>query len=274
VSVSERIAAAAAFIRTRSTLRPSIAIVLGSGLGALAGQITADATIAYADIPGFPRSTVEGHAGRLILGRLEEKPVVAMQGRVHFYEGYTIQDVVFPLRVMRALGAQVLLVTNASGGINRLWRRGDLMIIADHIHFVGTNPLIGPNDPALGPRFPDMSQAYDPQFIEVAERSALVEGIPVRKGVYVGVHGPSYETPAELRMFGRWGGDAVGMSTTSEVITARHMGMRVLGLTAITDMATGEQVLPVTHEEVIATAKEIEPKFIRLVRRIIRDLPV
>jgi purine-nucleoside phosphorylase len=274
VSVSERIAAAAAFIRTRSTLRPSIAIVLGSGLGALAGQITADATIAYADIPGFPRSTVEGHAGRLILGRLEEKPVVAMQGRVHFYEGYTIQDVVFPLRVMRALGAQVLLVTNASGGINRLWRRGDLMIIADHIHFVGTNPLIGPNDPALGPRFPDMSQAYDPQFIEVAERSALVEGIPVRKGVYVGVHGPSYETPAELRMFGRWGGDAVGMSTTSEVITARHMGMRVLGLTAITDMATGEEVLPVTHEEVIATAKEIEPKFIRLVRRIIRDLPV
>jgi purine-nucleoside phosphorylase len=274
VSVSERIAAAAAFIRTRSTLRPSIAIVLGSGLGALAGQITADATIAYADIPGFPRSTVEGHAGRLILGRLEEKPVVAMQGRVHFYEGYTIQDVVFPLRVMRALGAQVLLVTNASGGINRLWRRGDLMIIADHIHFVGTNPLIGPNDPALGPRFPDMSQAYDPQFIEVAERSALVEGIPVRKGVYVGVHGPSYETPAELRMFGRWGGDAVGMSTTSEVITARHMGMRVLGLTAITDMATGEEVLPVTHEEVIATAKEIEPKFIRLVSRIVRDLPV
>jgi purine-nucleoside phosphorylase len=274
VSVSERIAAAAAFIRTRSTLRPSIAIVLGSGLGALAGQITADATIAYADIPGFPRSTVEGHAGRLILGRLEEKPVVAMQGRVHFYEGYTIQDVVFPLRVMRALGAQVLLVTNASGGINRLWRRGDLMIIADHIHFVGTNPLIGPNDPALGPRFPDMSQAYDPQFIEVAERSALVEGIPVRKRVYVGVHGPSYETPAELRMFGRWGGDAVGMSTTSEVITARHMGMRVLGLTAITDMATGEQVLPVTHEEVIATAKEIEPKFIRLVSRIVRDLPV
>jgi purine-nucleoside phosphorylase len=274
VSVSERIESAAAFIRARSALRPSIAIVLGSGLGALAGQIAAGATIAYADIPEFPRSTVEGHAGRLILGRLEERPVVVMQGRVHFYEGYTIQDVVFPLRVMRALGAGVLLVSNAAGGINRNFRRGDLMIIADHIHFMGTNPLIGPNDPALGPRFPDMSQAYDPEFIEVAERAALAEGIPVRKGVYVGVHGPSYETPAELRMLGRWGADAVGMSTTSEVIAARHMGMRVLGLTAITDMATGEQMLAVSHEEVIATAREIEPKFIRLVRRIMRDLPL
>lgn len=274
MSVSARVEAAAALVRARAALRPSIAVILGSGLGALAAEITTEAAIAYADIPGLPRPTVEGHAGRLILGRLEDKPVVAMQGRVHFYEGYTIQDVVFPLRVMRALGAQVLLVTNASGGINRNFRRGDLMIIADHIHFMGSNPLMGPNDPALGPRFPDMSQAYDPEFIEVAERAALAEGIAVRKGVYVGVQGPSYETPAELRMFGRWGADAVGMSTTSEVIAARHMGMRVLGLTAITDMATGEQVLPVTHEEVIATAREIEPKFIRLVRRIVRDLPV
>jgi purine-nucleoside phosphorylase len=273
VSVSERIDAAAAFIRTRAALRPSIAVILGSGLGALAGQVAADAAIAYGDIPGFPRPTVEGHAGRLILGRLEEKPVVVMQGRVHFYEGGTIQDVVFPLRVMRALGAHVLLVTNASGGINRFFRRGDLMIIADHIHFMGSNPLMGPNEPALGPRFPDMSVAYDPEFIEVAERSALAEGIAVRKGVYIGVQGPSYETPAELRMFARWGADAVGMSTTTEVIAARHMGMRVLGLTAITDMATGEQALSVTHEEVIATAKEIEPKFIRLLRRIVRDLP-
>ncbi|HEY6103134.1 MAG TPA: purine-nucleoside phosphorylase [bacterium] len=274
MSVSARVEAAAALVRARAALRPSIAVILGSGLGALAAEITAEAAIAYADIPGLPRPTVEGHAGRLILGRLEDKPVVAMQGRVHFYEGYTIQDVVFPLRVMRALGAEVLVVTNASGGINRNFRRGDLMIIADHIHFMGSNPLMGPNDPALGPRFPDMSQAYDPEFIGVAERAALAEGIAVRKGVYVGVQGPSYETLAELRMFGRWGADAVGMSTTSEVIAARHMGMRVLGLTAITDMATGEQVLPVTHEEVIATAREIEPKFIRLVRRIVRDLPV
>ena len=274
MTLSERIDRAAAFVRTRSTLRPSIAIVLGSGLGALAGEITPDAAIPYAEIPEFPRSTVEGHAGRLILGRLEGKPVVVMQGRVHFYEGYTLQEVVFPLRVMKALGAGVLLVSNAAGGINRLWRRGDLMVIADHIHFMGSNPLMGPNDPALGPRFPDMSQAYDPEFIETAERAALAEGIPIRKGVYVGVHGPSYETPAELRMLGRWGADAVGMSTTTEVIAARHMGMRVLGLTAITDMATGEQVLPVTHDEVIATAKEVEPEFIRLVRRIVRELPV
>ena len=274
MTLSERIEQAVGFVRTRSTLRPSIAIVLGSGLGALAGEVTSGAAIPYAEIPQFPRSTVEGHAGRLILGRLEEKPVVVMQGRVHFYEGYPIQDVVFPLRVMKALGAGVLLVSNAAGGINRLWRRGDLMIIADHIHFMGSNPLMGPNDPAVGPRFPDMSQAYDPEFIEVAERAAQAEGIPVRKGVYVGVHGPSYETPAELRMLGRWGADAVGMSTTTEVIAARHMGMRVLGLTAITDMATGEQVLPVTHDEVIATAKEVEPKFIRLVRRIVHELPV
>ena len=273
MSISARVDAAAADVRARTALRPAIAVILGSGLGALAAEIAADVAIAYADIPGFPRPTVVGHAGRLILGRLEERPVVAMQGRVHFYEGGTIQDVVFPLRVMRALGAQVLLVTNASGGINRNFRRGDLMIIVDHIHFMGSNPLSGPNDPALGPRFPDMSQAYDPEFIAVAERAALAEGIAVRKGVYIGVQGPSYETPAELRMFGRWGADAVGMSTTSEVIAARHVGMRVLGLTAITDMATGEQILPVTHEEVIATAKEIEPKFIRLIRRIVRDLP-
>lgn len=274
MSVSERIATTAAFIRARSALRPAISIVLGSGLGALAGEIAADAAIPYAEIPGFPQVTVEGHAGRLILGRLEGKPVVAMQGRVHFYEGYPLQDVVFPVRVMQALGAEVLLVTNAAGGINRLFRRGDLMIIADHIHFMGSNPLMGPNDPALGPRFPDMSQPYDPGLIEVAERAALAEAIVIRKGVYVGVHGPSYETSAELRMLGRWGADAVGMSTTTEVIAARHLGMRVLGLTAITDMATGEHVLPVTHDEVIATAKEIEPKFIRLVRRIVRDLSV
>lgn len=263
---------AAGFVRARTTIIPQVAIILGSGLGALGEQIERDAAIPYAEIPGFPRSTVEGHAGRLILGRLEGKPVVAMQGRVHFYEGYTLGEVVFPVRVMRALGAPVLLVSNAAGGINRQWHRGDLMIIADHINFMGSNPLLGPNDPGVGPRFPDMSAAYDPALIVLAERAALAEGIPIHRGVYVGVHGPSYETPAELRMLARWGADAVGMSTVPEVIAARHMGMRVLGLTAITDMATGEQVLPVTHEEVIATAKELEPKFIRLVRRIVREM--
>ncbi|MBI2247922.1 MAG: purine-nucleoside phosphorylase [Armatimonadetes bacterium] len=272
MNVREQIDQAAAFVRQRTKVKPQIGMILGSGLGALAREIDADAAIPYAEIPNFPRSTVEGHSGQLVLGRLEGKPVVAMQGRVHFYEGYTLQQVVFPVRVMRALGAGVLLVSNAAGGINRQWYRGDLMIIADHINFFGSNPLIGPNDPDLGPRFPDMSQPYDPEFIALVERAATAEGITVRKGVYVGVHGPSYETPAELRMLGRWGADAVGMSTVPEVIAARHIGMRVLGITAITDMATGEQVQQVTHEEVMAVAKEVEPKFIRLVKRIVREM--
>ena len=195
-----------------------------------------------------------------------------MQGRAHFYEGYSLADVVFPVRVIRALGARVLLVSNAAGGINRLWSSGDLMIITDHINFMGSNPLMGPNDPDLGPRFPDMSQAYEPDLIALAERAALAEGIAIRKGVYAGVHGPSYETPAELRMLRGWGADAVGMSTVPEVIAARHMGMRVLGITAITDMATGEQIKTVTHEDVMAVAREIEPKFIRVVKRIVREM--
>lgn len=274
MSLRHQLDAAVGYVRGRSKVTPQVALILGSGLGALAGEIRADAAIPYAEIPSFPRATVEGHAGTLVLGHLEGKAVVAMQGRVHFYEGYSLADVVFPVRVMRRLGAQVLVVSNAAGGINRQWHRGDLMIIADHINFMGTNPLVGPNDPDLGPRFPDMSQAYDPHLIALAERAALAEGVPIRKGVYVGVHGPSYETPAELRMLGRWGADAVGMSTVPEVIAARHMGMRVLGITAITDMATGEQVQPVTHDEVIATAKELEPKFIRLVKHIVREMPL
>jgi len=274
VSGREQITKAAAFVRGRTKTVPTIAMILGSGLGALADHIAADAAIPYAEIPGFPRSTVEGHAGRLILGRLEDKPVVAMAGRAHFYEGYMLADVVFPVRVMKALGAAALIVSNAAGGINRQWHRGDLMIIADHINFMGANPLSGPNDPDVGPRFPDMSQPYDPELIALAERAAVAEGMMIRKGVYIGVHGPSYETLAELRMMGRWGADAVGMSTVPEVIAARHMGMRVLGVTAITDMATGEHVQPVTHEDVIRTAKELEPKFIRLVRRVVREMPL
>lgn len=272
MTISQQLASAATFIRTRTQVAPQIAIVLGTGLGALAGEINAQATIPYADIPGFPRSTVEGHAGKLVLGSLEGKSVVAMAGRVHFYEGYPLAEVVFPIRVMRALGATALIVSNAAGGLNRQWAAGDLMIIADHINFMGTNPLIGPNDAALGPRFPDMSVPYDRALITLAERVALAEGIAIRKGVYVAVSGPSFETPAELRMLSRWGADAVGMSTVPEVIAARHMGMRVLGITTITDMATGEQVAPVTHEEVLAVAKQVEPKFIRLVKRVAREM--
>jgi len=270
--LKEQIDRAVSVVRRRTSLPPQVAIILGSGLGALASEVSADTIIPYGEIPGFPRSTVEGHAGNFIVGRLEGKAVVAMQGRAHFYEGYSLADVVFPVRVMRALGARVLLVSNAAGGINRLWSSGDLMIIADHINFMGSNPLMGPNDPDLGPRFPDMSQAYEPELIALAERAALAEGIPIRKGVYAGVHGPSYETPAELRMLRVWGADAVGMSTVPEVIAARHMAMRVLGITAITDMATGEQVKMVTHEDVIAVARELEPKFIRLVKRIVKEM--
>jgi len=274
MTLHEQINQASSFVRQHTKIKPTIALILGSGLGALAHQIEADATLPYAEIPNFPPSTVEGHSGQLVLGRLEDKAVVAMQGRVHFYEGYTLQQVVFPIRVMHALGARALVVSNAAGGINRQWHRGDLMIIADHINFLGTNPLIGPNDPDLGPRFPDMSQPYDPEFIALAERSAEADGVVIRKGVYVGVSGPSYETPAELRMLRGWGADAVGMSTVPEVIAARHLGMRVLGITAITDMATGEQVQQVTHEEVIAMAKEVEPRFIRLVKRIVKEMNV
>ena len=271
-SLREQIDRAVSVVRARVSLAPQVAIILGSGLGALAGEVRADAVVPYAEIPGFPRSTVEGHAGNLLIGRLEGRAVAVMQGRAHFYEGYSLADVVFPVRVIRALGARVLLVSNAAGGINRLWSSGDLMIIADHINFMGSNPLMGPNDPDLGPRFPDMSQAYDPDLIALAERAALAEGIAIRKGVYAGVHGPSYETPAELRMLRGWGADAVGMSTVPEVIAARHMGMRVLGITAITDMATGEQIKTVTHEDVMAVAREIEPKFIRLMKRIVREM--
>jgi len=270
--LKQQIDRAVSVVRERVSLAPQVAIILGSGLGALAGEVRADAVVPYAEIPGFPRSTVEGHAGNLLVGRLEGRAVAVMQGRAHFYEGYSLADVVFPVRVIRALGARVLLVSNAAGGINRLWSSGDLMIIADHINFMGSNPLMGPNDPDLGPRFPDMSQAYDPDLIALAERAALAEGIAIRKGVYAGVHGPSYETPAELRMLRGWGADAVGMSTVPEVIAARHMGMRVLGITAITDMATGEQIKTVTHEDVMAVAREIEPKFIRLVKRIVREM--
>ncbi len=264
---------AAAAIKRRADRAPEIGIILGSGLGALAGEVGADASIPFGDIPHFLRTGVEGHAGRLVVGTLEGRPVAVLQGRVHFYEGNPMAGVMFPVRVLHALGARILIVTNAAGGLNREWAAGDLMVISDHINFMGTNPLIGPNEDDLGPRFPDMSAAYDPAFVALAEQVALELGITLRKGVYVGVPGPSYETPAELRMLARWGADAVGMSTVHEVITARHAGMRVLGLSAITDMATGETVSAVTHEEVIATARRIEPDFVRLVRRLVAVLP-
>lgn len=270
---AERARQAAEAVRRRTPLVPEIAIILGSGLGALADHVQADAVLAYQEIPHFPPPGVEGHAGRLLVGRLDRRPIAVMQGRVHFYEGYAMAQVAFPVRVLHALGARTLVVTNAAGGLNPAFRPGDLMLITDHINFMGTNPLIGPNEDALGPRFPDMSAAYDVELRRIAETAATDAGIPLRQGVYIGVSGPSYETPAELRMMRRWGADAVGMSTVHEVIVARHAGMRVLGISAITDMATGEEVVPVTHEEVLATARRIEPVFVRLVRLIVPLLP-
>jgi len=270
VSDRAQIDQAAAAIRRRTALTPDLGIILGSGLGALADAAEVDAAVAYAEIPRFPVSTAAGHQGRLVLGRLEGKRVAIMQGRIHLYEGYTAQQVAFPVRVLAALGARTLVVTNAAGGIAREFRPGDLMVITDHINFTGTNPLVGPNDDALGPRFPEMSRAYDPALVAAALQAARGEGIPVRQGIYVAVSGPSYETPAELAMMARWGADAVGMSTVPEVIAARHAGVRVVGISAITNAAGGE---PATHEAVLRMAAEMQPRFARLVRRIVRDLP-
>ncbi|HEX9246286.1 MAG TPA: purine-nucleoside phosphorylase [bacterium] len=265
-----RIEEAVAAIRRRTAAAPEIGVILGSGLGALADGAEAPAALAYGEIPHFPVSTAAGHRGRLVLGRLEGRQVALMQGRVHVYEGYTAAQVAFPVRVLAALGARTLVVTNAAGGINRDFQAGDLMIIRDHINFSGTNPLIGPNEEALGPRFPDMSRAYDPQLAALAVTVARDAGVPVRQGVYVGVSGPSYETPAELEMMARWGADAVGMSTVPEVIAARHAGARVLGLSAITNVATAPE--PPTHEAVLQAARALEPRFVRLVRGILRAL--
>ncbi|MDR7544958.1 MAG: purine-nucleoside phosphorylase [Armatimonadota bacterium] len=263
----------AALVLGRGAPAPEVAIILGSGLGALADLVGAVASMPFSEIPHFPPAGVEGHRGRLVVGTLEGRRVAVMQGRAHYYEGYTMPEVVFPVRALYAMGARILIVTNAAGGLNRHFRAGDLMVIADHINFMGSNPLIGPNEEDLGPRFPDMSEAYDPALMELAEQVAVELGIPLRKGVYVGVSGPSYETPAELRMMARWGADAVGMSTVPEVIAARHLGMRVLGISAIADLATGEQRAKVTHDQVLAVIRRLEPQFVNLMRGIVHRLP-
>lgn len=273
MTLRERIAEAVSTVRRRAPRPPDVGIVLGSGLGGLAQAVDAEAEVPYAEIPHFPVPTAAGHRGRLVVGHLEGRAVAALEGRCHLYEGYTAEQVGFPIRALAALGVRTLLVTNAAGGINRTFRRGDLMIITDHINFSGTNPLVGPNDDALGPRFPDMSSAYDAGLRALADRAAREEGIPVRDGVYVGVLGPSYETPAEIEMLARWGADAVGMSTVAEVIAARHAGVRVLGIAAITNVIGPAIPGPVTHDDVLSAAQELAPRFVRLVRRILKELP-
>jgi purine-nucleoside phosphorylase len=268
----ERITAAAQAIQAKFSKRPTEAIILGTGLGELASQIDVEVTLDYADLPGFPLSTVESHAGRLLCGTLGGRTVVAMQGRFHRYEGYSMHEVTFPVRVLRALGAETLIVSNACGGMHPLWERGDLMLIADHINLLGDSPLIGPNDPALGPRFPDMSVAYDADLRSLARSVAASQGQALREGVYIAVAGPSLETRAEYRMLRAMGADVVGMSTVPEVIVARHGGMRVLGLSIITDMCLPDSLQEATLDEIVATANAAQPKLTALVRGVLERL--
>lgn len=260
------------FIEEKISIAPKIGLILGSGLGVLAEEIENAAVIPYGQIPHFPVSTVEGHAGQLVIGTLENQPVIAMQGRFHLYEGHPLQAVTFPIRVMKALGVETVIVTNAAGGVNTSFSPGDLMVIRDHINFMFRNPLIGPNDPELGVRFPDMSSAYDPELRQLARQVAEKQGFSLQEGVYCAVLGPSYETPAEIRMIRTIGGDAVGMSTVPEVIVARHAGIRVLGISCISNMAAGILPQPLSHEEVMETAERVKNKFIGLVRGILREL--
>lgn len=264
---------AAEFIKSKleKDFTPKIGLILGSGLGDIANSIQG-IKISYAEIPGFESSKVQGHAGCLAIGTLAGRNVVAMQGRFHFYEGHAVQKVVFPVKVMKKLGVQKLVVTNASGGINTDFNPGDLMIITDHINFMGTNPLIGQNDDELGLRFPDMSEAYSKKLVETAKNVAREVGIEIKQGIYLGGTGPSYETPAEIKMMRILGADAVGMSTVPEVITANYMGMEVLGISCITNMAAGILDQPLNHEEVIDTTNKVKSNFIKLVTQIIHKI--
>jgi purine-nucleoside phosphorylase len=263
---------AARAVRARFADTPDVAIILGTGLGALAREITTSAVIEYADIPGFPLSTVESHAGRLLCGTLGRKKVVAMQGRFHKYEGYSLQAVTFPVRVLRALGARTLIVSNACGGLNPLWSAGDLMLIADHINLLGDSPLIGPNNDQLGPRFPDLSEPYDANLRALARDVAAAARITLREGVYVAVTGPNLETRAEYRFLRTVGADVVGMSTVPEVIVAIHAGMRVLGVSIITDMCLPDALEPATVERIIAVANRAEPSLTAVVRGVLDRL--
>jgi purine-nucleoside phosphorylase len=264
--------AAVAAVRTRTALVPDAALILGTGLGGIGQAITVECAIPYGDIPGFPLSTVESHAGRLLVGTLAGRRVVAMQGRFHRYEGYALQQVTFPVRVLRALGATTLIASNACGGMHPLWSPGDLMLISDHINLLGDNPLIGPHDAAFGDRFPDMSAPYDAALRAAARQVAAERGITLREGVYVAVPGPNLETRAEYRMLRALGADVVGMSTVPEVIVAVQSGMRVLGLSIITDQCLPDALEPANIERIIATAGAAEPHLETLVRGVLERL--
>jgi purine-nucleoside phosphorylase len=266
-----RLDEAAAVVRSRTVLQPTIGVVLGSGLGAFAGQLGDATTIPFAQIPHFPTPTVAGHPGALVVGRKGDTSIVALNGRVHAYEGHSLEDVVFPVRVMGRLGVASLILTNAAGAINPDYEPGQLMILRDHINLLG-NPLRGPNEARLGPRFPDMSDAYDPQLRRVALRACQDVGVTAHEGVYIAVPGPSYETPAEIRTARILGADAVGMSTVPEVIAARHMGTRVLGLSCLTNKAAGVSERPLDHDDVLAVAERIESSLLDVLGRIVAEM--
>lgn len=268
----ERAEHAARFIRSRISEEVRVALVLGSGLGAFADELEDAHSLAYSEIPGFARSTVEGHAGRLVVGRVGSVAVAAMQGRFHFYEGYTLEEVTFPVRTLGLLGVKTLVLTNAAGGLNNSFAQGSLIVISDHLNLMGTNPLLGTNEPRFGPRFPDMTEVYDHEYQDIAICEAREMGLELRRGIYAGLTGPSYETPAEIRMMRLLGADAVGMSTVPEAIVARHMGLRVLGLSCITNMAAGVLDKPINHEEVIETGERVRETFAELLRRVIPKL--
>jgi purine-nucleoside phosphorylase len=259
-------------LRQRTRLAPEIGVILGTGLGGLADEIEKETVIPYTEIPHFPVSTVESHAGRLIFGRLGGKRVMAMQGRFHYYEGYSMKQITFPVRVMKALGCHTLVVSNACGGLNPLFTPGDLMIITDHINLLGDNPLIGPNDDTLGPRFPDMSEPYTKALIALAEQVALAEKTRVQKGIYVALSGPNLETRAEYRFLRAIGADVVGMSTVPEVIVAVHANMRALGISVITDACLPDALEPVDIARILKIAGDAEPKLTLLMKRVIEKM--
>jgi purine-nucleoside phosphorylase len=271
-SLYERAEHAARVIRARTKTEPRIAIVLGSGLGAFADEFDDAVGIPYGEIPGFKQSTAQGHAGRLVIGSIDSVPLVAMQGRVHYYEGYSLEEVTFPIRTFKLLGIKTLILTNASGGINVELGQGTLMVLSDHVNLMGDNPLRGPNDERFGPRFPDMTAVYARDLQEFVVEEAKTIGVDVRRGIYGALSGPSYETPAEIHLLRNLGADAVGMSTVPEAIVARHMGLDVLGISCITNMAAGISDEPINHEEVMATGDRVRDIFGLLLRRVVERI--
>ena len=271
-SLYDRAEKAARAIRARANLKPSVAVVLGSGLGAFADALTDATSIAYQDIPGFARTTVEGHTGALVIGKASGVALAAMQGRFHSYEGYSLEEVTFPIRVLKLLGVNTLVLTNAAGALNVEFVPGSLMVISDHINLLGANPLIGPNDDRFGPRFPDLTSVYAPELQSVVVDEARGMGLEMRRGVYAALTGPSYETPAEIHMVRTLGADAVGMSTVPEAIVARHMNMQVVGISCITNLAAGVSSRPIDHSQVMAIGERVREQFTELLRRVIKRL--